>query len=50
MKDDFEKLIIKALYSNKEVESKVIPELKSEWFFSGEAINIVNNIIEFNGK
>ena len=48
--NDFEKLIIKALYSNDNVCSKVLPELKENWFSDIDCRMIAKNIIDFNTK
>lgn len=47
---DFEKVIIKALYSNNSICSKVLPELSDKWFSEYDTKSIVNKIIEFNTK
>jgi replicative DNA helicase len=47
---DFEKVIIKALYSNQSICSKVLPELSDKWFSEYDTKAIVNKIIEFNTK
>lgn len=48
--NDFEKLIIKALYANEAVRNKVLPSLKSDWFFDIDNKFIIEKIIDFNGK
>lgn len=48
--NDFEKVIIKALYSNANVCSKVLPELKEKWFSDIDCRIISRNIIDFNTK
>lgn len=47
---EFEKVIIKALYSNETICTKVLPELSDKWFSEYDTRQIVNNIIEFNTK
>ena len=47
---EFEKVIIKALYSNQSICSKVLPELTDKWFSEYDTKQIVNKIIEFNTK
>lgn len=47
---DFEKVIIKALYSNPSICAKVLPELTDKWFSEYDTKAIVNKIIEFNTK
>lgn len=47
---DFEKVIIKALYSNPSICAKVLPELTDKWFSEYDTRAIVNKIIEFNTK
>lgn len=47
---DFEKVIIKALYSNPSICAKVLPELNDKWFSEYDTKAIVNKIIEFNTK
>lgn len=47
---DFEKVIIKALYSNQSICTKVLPELTDKWFSEYDTKAIVNKIIEFNTK
>jgi len=48
--NDFEKLIIKALYSNDNVCSKVLPELRENWFSDIDCRMIAKDIIDFNTK
>ena len=50
MNNDFEKLIIKTLYSNPDVSSKVLPSLKEGWFSDIDCKIIAKEIIDFNGK
>lgn len=47
---DFEKIIIKSLYSNTDVCSKVLPELKSNWFYNVDYKWIAEHILNFNTK
>ena len=47
---DFEKVIIKPLYSNPSICAKVLPELTDKWFSEYDTKAIVNKIIEFNTK
>ena len=47
---EFEKVIIKALYANQSICSKVLPELTDKWFSEYDTKSIVNKIIEFNTK
>ena len=47
---EFEKIIIKALYANQSICSKVLPELTDKWFSEYDTKQIVNKIIEFNTK
>ena len=47
---EFEKVIIKALYANQSICSKVLPELTDKWFSEYDTKQIVNKIIEFNTK
>ena len=47
---EFEKVIIKALYANQSICSKVLPELTDKWFSEYDTKQIVNMIIEFNTK
>ena len=48
--NEFERVIIKALYSNTAVCSKVLPELKSTWFFDIDCKMIAEHILNFNTK
>lgn len=50
MKNDFEKLIIKTLFSNADVCSKILPSLKEYWFSDIDCKIIVQEIVDFNGK
>lgn len=50
MNNEFEKVIIKALYVNNDVSSKVLPELKDTWFTDIDCKFIVKHIIDFNTK
>lgn len=48
---DFEKIIIKSLFSNEVVRRKVIPLLDEKWFNNDiDASKIVGKIIEFNAR
>lgn len=47
---DFEAIIIKALFANETVRSKVLPELKTDWFFDIDNKIICGKIIDFNAK
>ena len=49
--NDFEKVVIKALFSNETVRNKVLPSLKEEWFgFDIENKLIVRKILDYNTK
>lgn len=48
--NEFERVIIKALYSNAAVCSKVLPELKTSWFFDIDCKMIAEHILNFNTK
>lgn len=46
---DFEKVILKALYTSGTVRNKVMPLINSSWFRGNlEMINIVDEIVDFN--
>lgn len=47
-RDEFEKVIIKALYVNDDVCSKVLPELNENWFNHIDNKYIVKAIIKYN--
>lgn len=48
---DFEKVILKSLYTSANVRNKVIPLLNTNWFRGNlEMINIIDEIIDFNTK
>lgn len=47
---DFEKIIIKALFSNQSICSKVLPALSMKWFSEFDTKSIVEKIIDFNTK
>jgi hypothetical protein len=44
---DFERLIIKTIYSNKNICDKVIPLLSSDWFDDDLLINLSDTIVTF---
>ena len=48
--NDFEKIVIKALFANETICAKVLPELSDKWFTEYDTQAIVNKILEFNGK
>lgn len=49
--DQFEKIILKALYVNGAVRNKVLPLLTSNWFRGNiEMIGIVDEIVDFNER
>ena len=47
---EFEQVIIKALYANSDVSSKVVPELNSDWFINIDHKYIVNAISDYNAR
>ena len=47
---EFEQVIIKALYANSDVSSKVVPELNSDWFINLDHKYIVNTISDYNAR
>lgn len=47
---DFEKIIIKTLFANPTICSKVLPALSVKWFSEYDTKAIVEKIIEFNTK
>ena len=47
---EFERIIIKALYVNKEVRSKVLPYLDNKWFFDVDNKIIVDKILKFTSS
>ena len=47
---EFEQVIIKALYANSELSSKVVPELDPQWFINIDHKYIVNAILDYNAK
>lgn len=47
---DFERIIIKALFVNDTVRGKVLPALKTDWFFDIDDKFIIEKIIDFNGR
>ena len=47
---EFERIIIKALFVNKEVNTKVLPYLTDKWFFDVDNKLIVKSIIDFTSK
>lgn len=49
-KEEFEKVIIKSLYANETVCSKVLPELSHDWFSNPDCKSIAKHIIDFNTK
>lgn len=47
---EFERIIIKALYVNQEVRSKVLPYLDNKWFFDVDNKIIVDDILKFTSS
>lgn len=47
---EFEQVIIKALYANSDLSSKVVPELDPQWFVNIDHKYIVNAILDYNAK
>lgn len=48
--NEFEQVIIKTLYANPDVSSKVVPELDNSWFTNTDHKYIVDAIIDYNTK
>lgn len=48
--NEFEQVIIKTLYANPDVSSKVVPELDNSWFINTDHKYIVDAIIDYNTK
>lgn len=48
--NEFEQVIIKTLYANRDVSSKVVPELDNSWFTNTDHKYIVDAIIDYNTK
>lgn len=47
---DFERIIIKALFVNDDVRTKVLPSLTSDWFFDVDNKMIAEKIIDYNTR
>lgn len=47
---DFERIIIKALFVNDDVRTKVLPSLTCDWFFDVDNKMIVEKIIDYNAR
>lgn len=47
---EFEQIIIKAIYANSSVSSKVVPELNTDWFINVDHKYIVDAILNYNAK
>lgn len=47
---EFEQVIIKTLYANNDISSKVVPELNEDWFINVDHKYIINSIIDYNTK
>ena len=47
---DFERIIIKALFVNEGVRSKVLPMLSVDWFFDVDDKFIVDRILDYNTR
>lgn len=47
---EFEQVIIKALYANADISSKVVPELDPGWFTNIDHKYIVSAIVDYNAK
>lgn len=47
---EFEQVIIKAIYANSSVSSKVVPELNTDWFVNVDHQYIVDAILNYNAK
>lgn len=47
---DFERIIIKALFVNEAVKSKVLPMLSVDWFFDVDDKFIVDRILDYNTR
>ena len=47
---EFEQVIIKAIYANGSVSSKVVPELNTDWFVNVDHKYIVDAILNYNAK
>lgn len=45
---EFEQVVIKTLYANEEVSSKILPELREEWFSHVDHKFIVKSILDYN--
>lgn len=48
--NEFEQVIIKTLYANPDVSSKVIPELDNSWFTNTDHKYIIDAIIDYNTR
>lgn len=48
--NEFEQVIIKTLYANPDVSSKVVPELDNSWFTNTDHKYIVDAIIDYNTR
>lgn len=49
-KKEFEQLIIKSLYSNTQLCSKVLPCIKSDWFYDFNIKLLVDKILNYNSS
>ena len=47
---EFEQVIIKALYANSDISSKVVPELDPNWFSNVDHKYIISAIVDYNAK
>ena len=47
---EFERIIIKSLFVDESLRNKVLPELKTDWFFEIDNRLIVSSILDFNAK
>lgn len=47
---EFERIIIKALFVNESVKTKVLPTLSTDWFFDLDNKMIVERILDYNTK
>lgn len=48
--NEFEQVIIKTLYANPDVSSKVVPELDNSWFTNTDHKYIIDAIIDYNTR
>lgn len=47
---EFEQVIIKTLYANNDISSKIVPELTEDWFVNVDHKYIAQAIIDYNSK